>query len=412
MHQQDTFPSEIFDIIQEIANLSVEGNYLFRGEPKHHCKISSTLYRECKCIVKQEGLGSELSDFNIEAIEEEILKQVKAFIPRGEHAPDLLSIFTQLQHYESQTNLIDFTTDFHIALFFACDSQPEKNGRVIVQKRNLVPIEQPSGVGHRVLAQKSVFVRPKRGYIDRNKAKYKVVNIPARLKEGILRYLRNTHGITTETIYNDIHGYIRNTEIHKSAYREMYIAFAYQGKGEKIEDPEEKHKLWDKAIEHYGQAIDYNPNFHPAYANRSTLYWKKEEYDKARQDRLKAWEISPDIALDPDTYRDPQGAWAWMEIQDPIQALNRILESYDYLEYDESNSEGIVKLRVNVKDAYLEVERDSAVMHHIKDELGLATGRFYVPILNPVSGSPSEEIRDTRWRYFTLHEKDRPRRFA
>ena len=43
MPQQDTFPSEIFDIIQKIGDLSIEGNFLFRGEPKHHSKISSTL---------------------------------------------------------------------------------------------------------------------------------------------------------------------------------------------------------------------------------------------------------------------------------------------------------------------------------------------------------------------------------
>ena len=411
MHQQDTFPSEMFEIIQEIANLSVEGNYLFRGEPKYHCKISSTLYREYERIVKEAGLENELSDFNIEAIEEEIFNQVKRFIPRGENTPDLLSILTQLQHYDSQTNLIDFTTDFHIALFFACDGQPSENGRVILQKRTLVPIKQPSGVGHRILAQKSVFVQPERGYIDQGESDYKVVNIPAGLKEPILKYLRNAHGITTETIYNDIHGYIRTKEIHKSAYGEFYIAFAYQGKAEDIEeDTDEKHALWDKAIKHYNEAIDYNPDFHPAYTNCSTLYGKKGEYDKAWQYLLKAWEISPDIALDP--ARDSQGAWAWMETQDPVSVLNRILESYDYLEYDESNSEGIVKLRVKVKDACLEAERDSEVMHHIRNELELATGRFYVPILNPVSGSPSEEARDTRWRYFTLHEKDRPRRFA
>ena len=117
MHQQDTFPSEMFEIIQEIANLSVEGNYLFRGEPKHHCKISSTLYRECQCVFQKTGLESEFPDFDIKAIEEEILDQVKAFIPRGDRALDL-SVFTQLQHYSSQTNLIDFTTDFNIALFF------------------------------------------------------------------------------------------------------------------------------------------------------------------------------------------------------------------------------------------------------------------------------------------------------
>ena len=96
--------------------------------------------------------------------------------------------------------------------------------------------------------------------------------------------------------------------------------------------------------------------------------------------------------------------------QDPISALNRILEPYGYLEYDERNSEGIVKLRVKVKETCLDAERDSNDMNLIKRDLERATGRYYVPILKPVSGSPSEDIRDTRWRYFTLHEKDRPRR--
>ena len=90
---------------------------------------------------------------------------------------------------------------------------------------------------------------------------------------------------------------MRNKEIHKSAYGEFYIAFAYQGRAEKIEDLEEKHKLWDKAIEHYTKAIDYNPNIHPAYTNRSTLYWEKGEYDKSRQDRLKAWELFQSLSL-------------------------------------------------------------------------------------------------------------------
>ena len=57
MHQQGSFPSKIFDIIQKIANLSVESNYLFRGEPKHHCKVSSTLYRECKRVFREAGFA-------------------------------------------------------------------------------------------------------------------------------------------------------------------------------------------------------------------------------------------------------------------------------------------------------------------------------------------------------------------
>ena len=409
MHQQGPFPREIFEIIQKIANSSVDGNYLFRGEPKHHSKVSSTLYRECACIFKEAGLKDELSDFNIKAIEEEISNQVKAFIPRSENASGL-SILTQLQHYESRTNLIDFTTDFNIALFFACDSQPNENGRIILQKRGSVPIEEPLEPERRVTAQKSIFVQPKLGYIDSNEADYKIVNIPACLKEDILRYLKHTQHITTETIYNDIHGYIRNTNIHKSAYKEMYIAFAYEGRAEDMNDSEEKHKLWDKAIEHYSKAIGCNTNIYPAYANRSVLYEKKEEYYNSIQDRLRAWRVVPGVTLDPDTYRNHRGEW--ILDQDPIDALKQILEDYDYLEYDERSSEGIVKLRVKVKETCLEARRDSAVMHHIKNELEGATGRYYVPILNPVSGSPSQEIRDRKWRYFTLHEKDRPRRYS
>ena len=43
----------------------------------------------------------------------------------------------------------------------------------------------------------------------------------------------------------------------------------------------------------------------------------------------------------------------------------------------------------------------------IENELELATD---AAILNPVSCSPSQEIRDKKWTYFTLHEMDPPRR--
>ena len=409
MDPQDTFPSKIFDIIQEIANLSFEGKYLFRGEPKCHCKISSTLYRECMGIFQKAGLERELSDFDIEAIEAEFSNQAKAFTRPGEHTSNL-SILTQLQHYDSQTNLIDFTTDFHIALFFACDGQPDEDGRVIILQESSVTTKPPLGVEHRVFAQKSVFVQPEPGYIDPDKAKYKVVRIPACLKEHILRYLKNGHGITTETIYNDLHGYIRNKKIHQCAYGEFHIAFAYENKAKKAEDPEEKDNFRDKAIDHYTKAIRHNPNFHSAYEHRKTLYSERRRNYEAVQDSFRIFEDSPNLIRESEASYGSDGQW--MEIQDPISPLNRILETYDYLEYDERNSEGIVKLRVKVKETCLDAERDSNVMYLIKRDLERETGRYYVPILNPVSGSPPDEIRDTRWRYFTLHERPHPRRFA
>ena len=55
-----------------------------------------------------------------------------------------------------------------------------------------------------------------------------------------------------------------------------------------MENPEEKHELWDKAIEHYSKAIDYNPHIYSVYAKRSTLYRKKEEYDSSIQRSFKS----------------------------------------------------------------------------------------------------------------------------
>lgn len=44
-------------------------------------------------------------------------------------------ILTELQHYGGNTNLIDFTTDALVAIFFACDGEPEKTGRVILLQK-------------------------------------------------------------------------------------------------------------------------------------------------------------------------------------------------------------------------------------------------------------------------------------
>ena len=74
------------------------------------------------------------------------------------------------------------------------------------------------------MAQKSIFVRPTKGYINPDK----VVTIEADLKEPILEYLRNAHSISTETIYNDLHGFIKNRDIHESAYSEFHRGMTYQ----------------------------------------------------------------------------------------------------------------------------------------------------------------------------------------
>lgn len=213
----------VLKIIREIAEKSESDDYIYRGEPRRHRKVSSSLWRECKRKMRTE-------DFDIQSIEEPILELAKNYTPEQED----IEIWAELQHYGGHTNLIDFTTDSHIALFFACDRLFDKPGRVIfvkeeTQDENRVKTK-PQNPRNRIIAQKSVFIRPPTGVVEPDD----VITIPARLKQPILSYLDKHHGISTETIYNDLHGFIRNQDIHQIACIEFYVGSMQQPTG----DPE------------------------------------------------------------------------------------------------------------------------------------------------------------------------------
>ena len=61
------------------------------------------------------------------------------------------------------------------------------------------------------MAQKSIFARPPEGFIDFNDVI--TIPIPANLKQWILIHLRNFQDISTQTIYNDLHGFIRHSNL-------------------------------------------------------------------------------------------------------------------------------------------------------------------------------------------------------
>ena len=141
------------------------------------------------------------------------------------HEKDEFEILNELQHFGGYTNLIDFTTDSHIALFFACDGSLGKPGRIILLKRTEeinkeYQIEKPRNPQNRIIAQKSIFVRPPKGFIEPEQ--FVEVNIPELLKEPMLDHLQKQHGISTQTVYNDLHGFIRNKDTHLKECIDVY----------------------------------------------------------------------------------------------------------------------------------------------------------------------------------------------
>lgn len=204
--------SEVFQKLQEIAAASADGDFIYRGEPKYYEKVSSSLWRECRKELKSE-------DFDIETIQNKMLEVSKNYT----HEKDEFEILTELQHFGGYTNLIDFTTDNHIALFFACDGHRGESGRIIlleITQETKDFIKPPRNPQNRIIAQKSIFVRPPKGFIEPEQ--FAEVNIPASLKGTMLDHLQKQHGISRQTVYNDLHGFIRNKDTHLKECIDVY----------------------------------------------------------------------------------------------------------------------------------------------------------------------------------------------
>ena len=152
---------------------------------------------------------SGVESLDLEVIQGKILNEAKKLT----YEIDDSEILIEIQHYGGRTNLIDFTTDPLIALFFACDGVPGKDGRIILQKTETIEdlIKRPRNPRHRIKAQKTVFVIPPKGFIEIHEDD--IVSIPAARKQPLLQYLREQHGISTETIYNDLYSFIKNQDI-------------------------------------------------------------------------------------------------------------------------------------------------------------------------------------------------------
>ena len=277
--------------IQEIEEMSANGDYIYRGEPEHYKenygRISSSLWRLSAKHMFHNRMGA--MTFGMKDMQALILKEVRRYVESDKNDFELLS---EIQHYGGATNLIDFTVDYCIALFFACDSSPSKCGRIILLKRTQdinekYLIEEPRGPERRTIAQKSIFVQPPYGTIAAED--YRVVDIPKDLKKPILSHLRQYHGIFTRKIYNDLQGYIKYQGIHQEAY--IHLAF---GLFDKIRGSNGEEDCYDSAITQINEAIKLNPDFAEAYLARGMVYYNQGNNACAIEDLTRAIQLDPD----------------------------------------------------------------------------------------------------------------------
>ena len=228
-------PSTVEEILRKIEEKADTGEYLYRGEPEHYQedpyygKVSSNLYR---VFLEDDEFDVEAEHFNIEVIQAEILEMAKLFTRKTVNELERLA---EIQHYGGKTNLIDFTEDYLVALFMACDGpldSLDQDGRLIMEKKELIDtyIKNPYEPVNRVIAQKSVFVRHSNGFIQPNEDD--VINVPVDLKKPMQVHLKRSHGISVETIYNDVHGFIRHQRLNPKIYGTIYRGLAQKQQGD------------------------------------------------------------------------------------------------------------------------------------------------------------------------------------
>ena len=215
---------EVRNIISEIVEKAADGNYIYRGEPECYTqspfdgKVSSSLWRQFQC----RSTFHNRADFCYNTLQGAYLRDAREY--EGDLHQDDFELASQLQHVGGNTNLIDFTTDYLVALFFACEGIHSGPGRVILfklteDKRRRYKIKVPQHPINRITAQKSIFVRHEKGFIEGDDIE-EIICISPSFKHPVLRYLRKYHGIYTQTIYNDLQGYIKHQKNHHDAYSE------------------------------------------------------------------------------------------------------------------------------------------------------------------------------------------------
>ena len=280
MNTEQTELNRILEIIGKIVKIAADSDYIYRGEPECYPKVSSNLYRELE--------EANLLHLDIEGVQKAELENAKGYIKKT----DEFEILTEIQHFGGKTNLLDFTSDYRVAIFFACDHFPFEDGRVILQDINGTIkdwIKKPRNLvqGSRSDVQKSVFVQPPKGFIEPDEN----IIIPKALKQPILKYLEDEFQISTERIYPDLHGFVSGQKNRLGTYKEFGKGTACRENGDQADNSIEKNKHYEKGIGHFTNAIQQMPGVALVYIGRGLAYLSNNEPDNSLTDFNKALEL-------------------------------------------------------------------------------------------------------------------------
>jgi tetratricopeptide (TPR) repeat protein len=286
----------VSNYIEEIAGkTSKDKRYIYRGQSEDYADgVVSTAIRRLKKSNLPNPSKEEYFEYHTS-----LIKDAKSYRYGQDSQLNDIGLLIDLQHYGAATGLIDFSEDFLIALWFACNNTDE-DGKVFfldvwtdefkhleAQEEDLPEQGEQLYYLHtnfkstaRIFAQKGVFIF---GYKKINNIKS--ITIKKSDKEVIRQELKQYFNIEEKTLFQDIYGFaqVNNTE-HKYGIKTAsdYFQEGYEEKNQK------------RKISLYQRAIEINPDYGKAYYNMGIAYNELKEYKNA----IDAYERAIEINLD------------------------------------------------------------------------------------------------------------------
>jgi hypothetical protein len=135
--------SEVMQVLGRIGVYSRGQQFAWRGMASADYDVASSLHRK---------LGIQAAEEDVRTAEVEILGRARSWglgVGESGHADDL-QLLADLQHYGVPTRLIDFTSNPMTALWFACQTAPERDdeGRRLAKTGVLLALNVTKWVRH------------------------------------------------------------------------------------------------------------------------------------------------------------------------------------------------------------------------------------------------------------------------
>ena len=303
---------------------------IFRGQSEEDWLLDSSAERR----LKKSGRNFNTKEL-LTYLREELIDPAKTEgydCQNGKELSDL-ELLAELRHHQAATCLIDFTRNFHIALWFACVPNNGKDGKVFIVDsgdpslfENITPeksktsIEeilspnekdgilfqkkvlywQPPTQSSRIIAQHSCFIFSSEKIPPET---YTEITIKEEDKQRIELALEHYYGLDNKSVYRDFTGFayannqdqlLRRTSDSAASedagtYDSVVKIFTYIQANEMAKQGE-----YEGAIRGYDRVIEIDPNFADAYYNRGVAKVRLKEFQEAIEDFDKAIELKPD----------------------------------------------------------------------------------------------------------------------